>query len=301
MKEYRADRDGERLDVFLARMDETLSRSYIQRLISDGRVTVGGGAAKASYRLSADETVTADVPEPEATDVEPEAIPLDILYEDEDVVAVNKPAGVPTQPVRAGERGTLSQAMLLRWPELSWGGADGAGAVLHRLDIGTSGVVLAARHRDAWQALRAQFRAQTVEKHYWAVVEGRAEAGESRLPLTHAQRSPCRMRVVGIDARGRLDARDDILPAATRWTPLRTGPDWTWLDVCIRSGVTHQIRCHLSSAGHPLLGDALYGGHGEDGCFYLHSRSITWRGTDGHPRLVLAEPPPEFWARVGGQ
>lgn len=291
-------RAGERVDRCAGRARPEWSRADAEEAVREGRVRVDGRTERSKgRRLAGGERIEVeDRPAPAAGCRLPD---VEVLYEDETVVAVNKPAGVPTQPVRAGETGTLSQAMAARWPELSWGGADGAGAVLHRLDIGTSGVVLAARSAEAWRALREQFRAQTVEKHYWAVVEGRIGEGESRLPLTHASRSPCRMRVVGVDARGRLDARGDILPAATRWTPLRAGPDWTWLDVCIRSGVTHQIRCHLASAGHPLAGDALYGA-ATPPPFFLHARSVEWRAPGGETLRATAPAPEAFRARVEG-
>lgn len=290
-------RAGERVDRCVARARPEWSRSDVEAAVREGRVRVDGRAERSKgRRLAGGERVEVAERPPSAVSRPPSA--LEVLYEDDSVVAVNKPAGVPTQPVRAGETGTLSQTLAARWPELSWGGADAAGAVLHRLDIGTSGVVLAAKSREAWRALRVQFKAQTVEKHYWAVVEGRAGEGESRLPLAHASRSPCRMRVVGVDARGRLDARDDdIFPAATRWTPLRAGPDWTWLDVTIRSGVTHQIRCHLAASGHPLVGDALYGA-ATPAPFFLHARSISWVASDSAPRVALAPAPPTFQERV---
>jgi len=288
--------DGERLDRYAARRFPALSRAEIAESIRGGLVAVNGRRAAKGLKLRAGDRVewgalaarAARAAAPPAGDP---SLPLEVLYEDASVVAVNKPVGMPTQPLRPDERGTLVHALLARWPEMADVGTERlCPAVLHRLDVWTGGVVLAAKRRDAWDALRAQFRARSVEKHYWAVVEGRAAGGASHAPLTHQSRSPCRMRVVGVDARGRLDAAE-VFDAATEWTPLRATDVRTWLDVLIRTGVTHQIRCHLAAAGHPLVGDVLYGASPVPaGRHFLHARSIRWISPDTG-KAVLAEAP----------
>lgn len=299
--------DGERLDRHAARRFPALSRAEIAEAIRGGLVTVNGRRAAKGLKLKAGDRVELDAlaarAAAAAAPLEGDAsLPLEVLYEDAAVAAVCKPAGMPTQPLRADEKGTLVHALLARWPEMAEVGTERlCPAVLHRLDVWTSGVVLAAKRRDAWEALRAQFRARTVEKHYWAVVEGRAGPGASRLPLTHQSRSPCRMRVVGMDARGRPDAAE-IFDAATEWTPLRATDARTWLDVLIRSGVTHQIRCHLAAAGHPIAGDVLYGASPVPaGHHFLHARSIRWADPDtGKPVLAEAPAPGDFLELANG-
>lgn len=290
----------ERLDRRLARMFPALPRSEIEAAIREGRVRVNGRPARKGMKLRPGDAVEAERLK-EAADAaaggwrgEPD-LPLEVVYDDGDVVGVNKPPGMPTQPLRWSERGTLVHALLARWPGMAGVGDDPlCPGVLHRLDIGTSGVVLAARRQETWLALRALFAARAVEKRYWAIVEGRAAAGSSDAPLVRQTRTPCRMRALAPGEA--LPRHADVFPAETSWTPLETGPHYTLLEVLIRSGVTHQIRCHLAAAGHPVAGDVLYGAAPLPAArHFLHAHSISWRLAPASPvRVATAPPPPDF-------
>ena len=293
MKEYRADRDGERLDVFLARMDETLSRSYIQRLISDGRVTVGGGAAKASYRLSAYETVTADVPEPEATDVEPEAIPLDILYEDEDVVVVNKARGMVVHPAAGVFHGTLVNALLAHCDDLS--GINGAlrPGIVHRLDKDTSGVMIAAKNDAAHRSLAEQIQTKTASRVYWAIVTGNIAEAEGVIhgAIGRSPKDRQKMAVV----------RENGKDATTKFRVLERFGTYTLVECRLMTGRTHQIRVHMAYIGHPVAGDPKYGAKK---CPFaiegqaLHSKTLTFTHPRTGEQMTFEAPLPEDMAAI---
>lgn len=289
----------ERLDKRLARMFPALPRSEIEAAIRDGRVRVGGRRAAKGCKVGEGDAVeTGDLAElagKAAAGLRGDpSLPLEVLWEDDDFAAVNKPAGMPVQPLHWGESGTLVQALLARWPEMAGIGPDPlCPAVLHRIDVWTSGVVLAAKNEAAWRCVREQFAARTVEKIYWAVAEGRVGAGGSGAPLVRQTRTPCRMRALAPGEA--LPRHGEVFPAETAWTPLRNGARCTLLEVTIKSGVTHQIRCHLAAAGHPLLGDALYGALPHPaGHHFLHARSIAWKAPGGGFLRVCAPAPGGF-------
>ncbi len=251
---------GERLDRQLLRLFPWLDRSTVEALLAAGQIRLNGRPAKKGARLAAGDVLDCrDVPEPADLRLQPNpALPLEILYEDDTVLALDKPAGMPTHPLRHSETGTLANALVARFPELAAIGDDRLfPALLHRLDTQTSGLVLAAKTAAAYANLRAQFRRFTVQKHYTALVHGRVDSpGRLDAPLTHQTRTPCKMAVVRNPAKV---PQNDCFAAQTSWTPLETGRDFSLLDVTIYTGVTHQIRCHLAAAGHPILGDTLYG------------------------------------------
>jgi 23S rRNA pseudouridine1911/1915/1917 synthase len=289
----------ERLDKRLARMFPALPRSEIESAIREGRVRVGGRRVAKGCKVGSGDVVEVgdleELAEKAAAGLRGDpSLPLEVLWEDGDFVAVNKPSGMPVQPLRWGESGTLVHALLARWPEMGGIGPDPlCPAVLHRIDVWTSGVVLAAKNEAAWRCVREQFAARSVEKIYWAIVEGRVGAGRSNAPLVRQTRTPCRMRALAPGEA--LPRHGDVFPAETAWIPLRTGPHCTLLEVTIKSGVTHQIRCHLAAAGHPLLGDTLYGAPAHPaGHHFLHARSISWRSPAGAELRAVALPPHEF-------
>ena len=217
----------------------------------------------------------------------PEA-PLAVLYADELLVAVSKPAGIATHPLHPGERGTLANALVARFPECAFVADDAReGGVAHRLDIETSGVVLAARTRAAWQSLRHAFSDGAVTKEYLALVAGAPpDQGTIDLPLAHAGR---RVRIAG-------DRDLDALAATTGFETLARGDDVALVRAHSSSGRMHQIRVHLAHLGHPLVGDALYGGPppvaGTRGHF-LHAAAVTFPhpGTGARVRIEAPLPP----------
>ena len=251
---------GERLDRQVLRLFPWLDRTAVQELIGNGRVHLNGRPAKKGARLASGDLLECrDIPEPADLRLRPNPdLPLAVLYEDDFLFALDKPAGQPTHPLRFTETDTLANALLARFPELADIGDDRLfPALLHRLDTQTSGLVLAAKTPAAYTNLRAQFRRFTVQKHYTALVHGTVDSpGSLDAPLTHQTRSPCKMAIVRNP--DKIPPRD-LFAASTSWTPLETGRNFSLLDVTIYTGVTHQIRCHLAAAGHPILGDTLYG------------------------------------------
>lgn len=249
---------GRRLDAVLLERWPTSTRALAQRALMDGRVRVNGQAAHKGFRVAGGERVAvAELLERADARANPNPeLPLDVCHVDDDVVAVCKPAGMDVHPLRPDERGTLANALVARYPELAGIGDQPLMAgIVHRIDGDTSGLVLAARTPAAYERLRAQFAAQTVRKTYLALVAGAVErAGELVHDLAHQPWRRGRM----VEAR-RL--REPVRPmhAVTAYRPLRRVGAHTLLEVTIFTGVTHQIRCQLSLAGHPIAGDALYG------------------------------------------
>jgi 23S rRNA pseudouridine1911/1915/1917 synthase len=242
---------GERLDRFLAARLPDLSRTRIQELIAEGRVRVAGRPARASHRVAAGEEVEAEVlPRPPLA-AAPEAIPLEILYEDDDIVAVNKPAGMVTHAGAGHAAGTLVNALLGRYGHLS--GVAGAlrPGIVHRLDRGTSGVVVVARTDAAHRALAEQFRARTVDKRYLALLHGALRGERGRIELPVSRDAVRRTRMTARRRSGR-EARTD-------WRVLARLPGFTLVEAALHTGRTHQIRVHFAALGRPVAGDALYG------------------------------------------
>lgn len=240
-----------RLDAWLAEHVQTLSRSRWQELIREERVLVNGAPRKPNYQLHAGDLIAWTLPEPRSVDLLPEAIPLEILFEDDDLIALNKQAGLVVHPAPGHDAGTLVNALLHHVKDLSGVGGESRPGIVHRLDKGTSGVMVVAKHDQAHRELSRQFHDREVEKEYVALVWGlvqqrrRINASIGRDPK-HRQRMSTRA----------TRARD----AVTRVTWARDLEGLTLLRVAIATGRTHQIRVHLSAIGHPVVGDALYGG-----------------------------------------
>ncbi len=242
---------GTRLDRFLASVWAGQSRSQIQRLIKDGRVGVDGVAARANRALKAGQQVDIDVPEPvEAT---PQAEPLDlpIVYQDSDLVVVEKPAGMVVHPAAGHSAGTLVNALLHHIDDLSGIGGEKRPGIVHRLDRGTSGLMVVAKHDRSHEELARQFHDREVEKEYVALVWGTVQAG--RRIDAPIGRDPGDRKKMSARARRSREAVTRILRAET------IGP-LTLARLAIHTGRTHQIRVHLSAIGHPVVGDSLYGG-----------------------------------------
>jgi 23S rRNA pseudouridine1911/1915/1917 synthase len=273
---------GARLDQFLTALLLERSRSQIQRLIKDGRVAVDGGPGRASQHVKIGQRVLVTVPLPAPATPQPEALPIEIVYDDADVVVVDKPAGMVVHPAAGHARGTLVNALLHHVSGLSGIGGEQRPGIVHRLDRGTSGLMVVAKHDAAHTELARQFRDREVEKEYVALVWGLVHAGRRiEAPLG---RDPLNRRK--ISTRGRR-ART----AVTRVTKAEHLRGVSLLHVTIATGRTHQIRVHLSSIGHPIVGDTLYGGTrrhlpayvrpiGRLGRPFLHAARLTFT----HPR-----------------
>ena len=247
-----ADRDGERLDAFLARSVEDLTRSAAQRLLEEGAVTQGGRALKKNHRTCAGEVLEVALPDPEPLDIRPQDIPLDVVYEDRDVIVVNKPVGMVVHPAPGHPDGTLVNALLYHCGD-SLSGINGAlrPGIVHRIDRDTSGLIIAAKNDKAHLALATQLQDHSLARTYEAVAVGglREEQGTVNAPIG---RHPVDRKKMAVDWKnGR--------PAVTHWSVLGRYPGYTHVECRLETGRTHQIRVHLASIGHPLLGDIVYG------------------------------------------
>jgi 23S rRNA pseudouridine1911/1915/1917 synthase len=242
---------GVRIDRYLTSVLAGRSRSQVQRLINDGKVTIDGEAVRSNRVVRGGETIVVDVPAPAAPVPQPEAIELDILYQDPDIAVINKPAGMVVHPAAGHAQGTLVNALLHEITDLSGVGGELRPGIVHRLDRGTSGVMVVAKNDRAHAELARQFHDREVEKEYVALVWGVVQAGR-RIDLPIG-RDPVDRKKMSARARR---ARS----AATRITKALHMPGVTLIHVAISTGRTHQIRVHLSEIGHPIVGDAVYGG-----------------------------------------
>ena len=243
--------DSQRLDRFLTSVLERHSRSQIQKLIADGRVTVDQRDARANLAVRKGDRVTVHVPDPVASGVVAEPLPLDILFQDSDIAVVHKPAGIVVHPGAGHESGTLVNALLHHVSDLSGVGGELRPGIVHRLDRGTSGVMVIAKHDQAHQELSRQFHDREVEKEYVALVWGVVQTGR-RIDAAIGRDQGNRQKMSARARRART--------AVTRITRAHQMPGVTLCQVTIHTGRTHQIRVHLSAIGHPVVGDALYGG-----------------------------------------
>ena len=243
---------GVRLDSFLAARLEKLTRSAAQRLIETGQVTVDGRTVPKSCKLAGTELVTAAIPEPEPVNAVPQDIPLDVVYEDGDVIVVNKPAGLVVHPAPGHPDGTLVNALLYHCGS-SLSGIGGAlrPGIVHRIDRDTSGLMIAAKNDFAHQALAAQLQDHSLARTYEAVAVGgfREDRGTVDAPIGRCGSDRKKMAVT--DRGGR--------PAVTHWETLERFSGYTHIRCRLETGRTHQIRVHMAYIGHPILGDTVYG------------------------------------------
>ena len=266
---------GKRLDVFLAAEVEELTRSHIQKLLSTGMAIVNGEQARASYRTRPGDVVILQVPEPEGMVIKGEPIPLDVYYEDSDVIVVNKPRGMVVHPAEGNYSGTLVNALLHHCPDLS--GINGVlrPGIVHRLDKDTSGLIMVAKNDAAHISLATQLQDRLVTRRYVALVHGRVKepSGVVDAPIGRDPRDRQKMAVVWKNSKH----------AVTNYRVLKQYTGYTCLELKLETGRTHQIRVHLSFIGHPVVGDLKYGPSrphfGLDGQF-LHAAVLGFR----HPR-----------------
>jgi 23S rRNA pseudouridine1911/1915/1917 synthase len=244
--------DGVRLDRFLVSVLAGQSRSQIQRLIKEGRVTLAGAPARSNQAVKTGQQVTVDLPEPADPSPAAEALPLSILYQDHDIAVVDKPPGMVVHPAAGHAGGTLVNALLHHLTDLSGIGGEKRPGIVHRLDRGTSGLMVVAKHDAAHEELSRQFRDREVEKKYVALVWGVVQAG--RRIDEPIGRDPVNRKKMSARARRSREAVTRIVSAE------HFGRALTLAGVAIHTGRTHQIRVHLSAIGHPIVGDSVYGG-----------------------------------------
>lgn len=285
-----ADGPAPRLDRWLASVWPEVSRARWQRAIAEGLVRVNGATAQASAPVRAGDEIRAQEPPAEEANssARPENIPLEILYEDEDLICLNKPAGLVVHPAAGNWSGTLVNALLHHAGQLSTGGNPLRPGVVHRLDKDTSGCILVAKNDAAHAALAHQFAGRTAQKTYLAVVRGKPRASAGVVTGAIARHPVHRQRMA---VSNRAGARF----AETAWKVLATSANLSLLECRPKTGRTHQIRVHLKHLGHPIAGDRVYGGGADFPRQLLHA----WKLRVTHPRtgqelLFTAPPPADF-------
>ena len=286
---------GPRIDKYIAVEVPELSRSVVQRLIKQGRVTVGGEATKSSYRVEAGDEIVVRIPPPEPMEVKPQAIPLDIVYEDEDIIVVNKPPGMVVHPAYGHRTGTLVNAVLAHCPDLAGVGDDLRPGIVHRLDKDTSGLIIVAKNDSARRHLQRQFKRREVKKVYVALLEGHLEPvrGVIEAPIGRDKKRRKRMAVVEGGREARTEYR--VMEYFTDRTGTRSR-SYTLVEAEPKTGRTHQVRVHFASIGHPLAGDPVYGFRKQRLSLlrrqFLHAQTLGFRlpGSDEYIELTAELP-----------
>ena len=288
----KAQESGERIDALLARSIENLTRSQAQRLIESGLVTVDGAPVKKNRKTAPGELYRVEIPEAAETELVAQDIPLDIVYEDGDVIVVNKPRGMVVHPAPGHPDGTLVNALMFHCGDsLSGIGGEKRPGIVHRIDRDTSGLIIAAKNDAAHLALSEQLSDHSLARVYECVVHGRMreDAGTVDAPIARHPSDRKRMAVVPGGRR-----------AVTHWEVIARYNGWTHLRCRLETGRTHQIRVHMAHIGHPLLGDEVYGKSPEKGLTgqCLHARELKFV----HPRTLesihLTTELPEYFTQV---
>lgn len=279
--------EGERLDRFVALRLPQLSRAAAQRLIESANVLVNHAPAKPSHRLEGGDLVEVTLPPP-ATEPQAQAMPLDVVYEDEALAVLNKPAGLVVHPAHGRAAGTLLNGLLFRYPELrDWPPEEGFPGLVHRLDRDTSGLLLVARTPAVRAALRAQFKAAQVRKVYLALVIGRPRLERACIEAPIGRDPRQRKRMAVLEEGGKQ--------AVSEYRVLERLGDYTLLEVRPQTGRTHQIRVHLAAIGHPVAGDRVYGPQRQRLALdrlFLHAAQLTFRHPVTGEELALDAPLP---------
>ena len=290
-----ADRPGERADAFLARVVPDLTRSAAQRLLEAGAVRLAGRPVRKNYRTAPGDVLEVDIPAPQPVDLVPQDIPLDIVYEDGDVIVVNKPVGMVVHPAPGHSDGTLVNALLYHCGN-TLSGINGTlrPGIVHRIDRDTSGLIIAAKNDAAHLALAEQLQDHSLYREYEAVVVGnlREDSGTVDLPIARHPTDRKKMAVNHLNGRR----------AVTHWTVLARYPGYTHIQCRLETGRTHQIRVHMAALGHPVLGDLVYGGQRkgfpELAGQCLHARRLTFRHPRTGEQVTVSCPLPDYFQAV---
>ena len=289
-----AEESGERIDALLARSLPDLTRSRLQKLIEAGHVTVGNVPVKKNYRCSAGDIISVELPSLECAELVPQDIPLDIVYEDDDLIVVNKPRGMVVHPAPGHADGTLVNALLWHCGDsLSGIGGERRPGIVHRIDKDTSGLLIVAKNDFSHQALSLQLADHSLYRVYEAVVHGRFKEPSGTVDKPIGRHSVDRKRMAVTDKNAKN--------AVTHWELLHTYSGFSHIRCRLETGRTHQIRVHMAHIGHPLLGDGVYGAPSPEKGLSgqcLHARMLRFV----HPRtgedVTLEAPLPEYFLDV---
>lgn len=274
-------RAGDRLDTFVASEVDHFSRSFAATLIRQGDITVDGCKKKPGYPIKPGETITGNITKPEIPDFHPEAIPLQVLFEDSDLIVVNKMPGMVVHPSPGHSSGTLVNALMHHCPDLQGISGNLRPGIVHRLDKDTSGALVAAKNSYAMNHLAEQFKAREIRKQYLALVYGvpKESAGTIELPIG---RHPTNRKKMSVTTRAPRSA-------LTHWSVRETFSGTCLLELDIRTGRTHQIRVHCQSMGHPVIGDLVYGNRGALKRLALISNAMEKTARSTHRQMLHAE------------
>lgn len=244
--------ENERIDKCLSMLIDSLSRSFIQKLIKDDGVYVNGKSVKANYKVKVEDEVEFELPESVEPDIEPEDIPLDILYEDSDVIVVNKPKGMVVHPAAGHYSGTLVNALMYHCKD-SLSGINGVmrPGIVHRIDMNTTGSIIACKNDKAHEMIAAQLKEHSIKRAYHAIVHGVLKEDEGTIDKPIG-RHPVDRKKMAVNVSNSKNA-------VTHYRVLERYKGYTYVECCLETGRTHQIRVHMASLGHPLLGDDVYG------------------------------------------
>jgi 23S rRNA pseudouridine1911/1915/1917 synthase len=285
-----ADQAGRRLDRWLADSVRDLSRARLQSLIEAGQVRIDGRARKAAYRLVGGESVEVEIPPPPSEMLAPEPITLSIVFEDEHVIVIDKPAGLVVHPGAGNARGTLAAAVLAHAPGIASVGSPRRPGIVHRLDKGTSGLLVMAKTHTAYESLTAQLAARTVTRRYLAVVHGRLPSPEGVIDAPIGRDPHDRLRMA-------VRSRGGGKRAVTRYRELERFSHHSMLEARLETGRTHQIRVHLASIGYPVVGDGVYGRRADTSAAHLegvalHAAALGFLHPVTQKRLEFSAPVP---------
>lgn len=289
---------NKRLDLLVSQLKLGLTRSQVQRLIDCGKITVNKKDSKHGYRIKTGDVISIDIPEPKKIESTPENIPLNIIYEDKDIIVINKPRGFVVHPAPGNYTSTLVNALLYHIKDLSGIGGKLRPGIVHRLDKDTSGVIVVAKNDKAHNSLARQFKDRTIEKTYVAIVKGRMKS-DVGIISENIGRHPVNRKKMSVVA-----AHETCLPAGkaqhsreamTRYKVLKRFDEYTLVELKPKTGRTHQLRVHLNHIGHPIVGDLVYGGKNDLGVTkqLLHAKELAFTHPTTGERKVFEAPMPD--------
>lgn len=293
MEKIVVDEENLRLDAYIAKKEEKLSRTMIQKLIEEGDVLVNGNTKKISYKVQAGDIIELNIPEPKETGIKAQEIPLDIVYEDNDIIVVNKPKGMVVHPANGNPDGTLVNAIMAKCKgSLSGIGGEIRPGIVHRLDKDTSGLLIVAKNDQAHINMSKQIKDREVKKIYIALVKGNIAEDEAtiNMPIGRSTKDRKKMAV-----------RKDGKEAITHFKVLKRYDKYTLLEIKIDTGRTHQIRVHMAEIGHPVVGDSVYSsGKNEFGVEgqMLHAKSLDFKHPITQKQMHLEAELPEYFKEV---